>query len=85
VAEVMAQPARVEAPASVEPPPAAETRLAQAPMASPREQCRSHVLLAWYRCVKRACQASPGLEGTHECQRVRQIEADNARQRIQSQ
>ncbi len=56
-----------------------------ASVASPREQCRSHVLLAWYRCVKRACQASPALEGAHECQRVRQIEADNARQRTQSQ
>ena len=65
--------------------PAAPLRAPEATVASPREQCRSHVLLAWYRCVKRACQASPSLEGTHECQRVRQIEADNARQRTQSQ
>jgi hypothetical protein len=50
---------------------------------TPSEQCSGRVLLAWYRCVKRACQASPSFAGRHECQRVRQIEADNARPRSQ--
>ena len=55
--------------------------VAQAAVASPSELCRGRVLLAWYRCVKRACQASPAFNDAHECVRVRQIEADNARQR----
>ncbi len=83
LADVAAKPARVEAAPAVESPPVTESRGAEAPMASPREQCRSHVLLAWYRCVKRACQASPAFSETHECQRVRQIEADNLRPRNQ--
>ena len=72
-----------EARAEAAPPIASptEARAAEGPEASPREQCRSRVLLAWYRCVKRACKASPAFGDTHECQRVRQIEADNARQR----
>ena len=83
LADAATKQARVEAVPPVESPPLTEARAADAPMASPREQCRSHVLLAWYRCVKRACQASPAFSETHECQRVRQIEADNARQRAQ--
>jgi len=50
---------------------------------TPSEQCSGRVLLAWYRCVKRACQAAPAFASRHECQRVRQIEADNARPRAQ--
>jgi len=50
---------------------------------TPSEQCSGRVLLAWYRCVKRACQAAPAFASRHECQRVRQIEADNARPRSQ--
>jgi hypothetical protein len=43
----------------------------------PRDQCRDYKLLAWYRCVKRACEATPAFSTVHECQRVRQIEVDN--------
>jgi serine/threonine protein kinase len=50
---------------------------------TPSEQCSGRVLLAWYRCVKRACQSAPAFASRHECQRVRQIEADNARPRSQ--
>jgi hypothetical protein len=50
---------------------------------TPSDQCSGRVLLAWYRCVKRACQAAPQFASRHECQRVRQIEADNARPRTQ--
>jgi serine/threonine protein kinase len=50
---------------------------ALAAVGSPREQCRGRLALAWYRCIKRACQAQPTAADTHECQRVRQIEADN--------
>ena len=80
-ADAAMRDARAEAAPPIASP--TEARAAEGPEASPREQCRNRVLLAWYRCVKRACQASPAFGDTHECQRVRQIEADNARQRIQ--
>ena len=83
LADASMKEVRAEATPPVASPSSTEARAGDAPVASPREQCRSHVLLAWYRCVKRACQASPAFSETHECQRVRQIEADNARQRTQ--
>jgi hypothetical protein len=53
--------------------------------ASPAEQCRGRVMLAWYRCIRRACQAAPQFADAHECQRVRQIEIENARPRASQQ
>jgi hypothetical protein len=69
------------------PPTAQDAPAADAPgnpalaSAGPAERCRGRVMLAWYRCVKRACQAAPQFADAHECQRVRQIEIENARPR----
>jgi hypothetical protein len=74
----MPEPAAVEvaaaAPAAAEPIPAPEPAPA---LSSPGQQCKGRVLMALYRCVKRACE-DPSFTNHRDCRRVRQIEAANS-------
>jgi len=76
-----ATPAAAQPPAAAARPAQTDTPVPVPTARNPSEQCRGRLALAWYRCVKRACDASPAFADTHECQRVQQIEADNRRQR----
>jgi hypothetical protein len=72
-------PVRRSAPAA-KPAPALPAR-DDAPALPPSKACSGEVRLAWYRCVKRACEAAPQFAQSHECQQVRDIELRNANRR----
>ncbi|HVK32965.1 MAG TPA: serine/threonine-protein kinase [Burkholderiaceae bacterium] len=44
----------------------------------PRDLCDGRLLIALHRCLKRVCQ-DPALSGHRDCQRMRQVEAGQAR------
>jgi serine/threonine protein kinase len=72
-------PARRSA-AAAKPAPALPTRDDAASL-PPSRACSGEVRLAWYRCVKRACEASPQFAQSHECLQVREIEQRNVQRR----